>query len=326
MNNLPLFSGLPSVMIGCACSGLLSASTFAGDPATVEKIPGLVAFWKFGEAPGQPRISSGTKEKHPLVEVGEPIARAEGGPYSGYCSVLDGKQYFEIKHDNLRDLDINGPNAQVSLFAVVFVEDVEKSRTIAGIWSEGKGWKDDTGTRQWALLMHMPSYGGHRQLVPHISSEGGVTHRADGSLLPWNADFAASTSEVPEGKWCTVGFTYDSKYIRAYLNGVMEPRALDPEKDKRTDRYFTQEGPDGKDRGMNPYYHGRGIFHYDPALHGSTKISPSDFTVGARYAGGDMLIDAFRGKFGGLAVFNRALSDAEMKALHDGAGIEKLQP
>ncbi len=39
-----------------------------------------------------------------------------------------------------------------------------------------------------------------------------------------------------------------------------------------------------------------------------------------------MLIDAFRGRFGGLAIFNRALSDAEMKALHDAARIEQLKP
>jgi len=32
---------------------------------------------------------------------------------------------------------------------------------------------------------------------------------------------------------------------------------------------------------MNPYFHGRGIFQYDPKLHAETKIAPSDFTVGA---------------------------------------------
>ena len=45
-----------------------------------------------------------------------------------------------------------------------------------------------------------------------------------------------------------------------------------------------KEGPDGKDRGMNPYYHGRGIFKYDPALHATTKIAPSDFTEIDAYA------------------------------------------
>jgi len=304
----------------------ISQAQSTGDPSVVQNMPGLVGFWTFGEEAGQPRVSPVTKEKHILSEVGGLIARVTGGPFSGFSAEFNGRQYFQIKHAELGDLNICGPDAQVSLFAVVFVRDVERSRTIAGIWSEGKGWNDDTGTRQWALLVHMPTYGGARQLVPHISSEGGMTRRADGTTLGWNADYAASKSEVPEGKWCTVGFTYDSRYIRAYLNGVMEPRALDPVKDKRNDRYFTTEGPDGKDRGMNPYFHGRGIFQYDSQLHGHTKIPPSDFTVGARYAGGSMLSEAFRGKFGGLAVFNRALTDEEMKSLHDSAAIERLPP
>jgi hypothetical protein len=300
------------------------AASPTGQPTVVEKMPGLVAFWTFGETAGQARQSQGTREKHPLSEVGGPIARVEGGPFSGYSAELNGHQYWEIKHADLGDLNISGADAQVSMFAVVFIEDLKKSKTIAGIWSEGKGANDDSGTRQYALLMNMPTYGGPRQLTPHVSSEGGVTRRADGSTFPWCADYAASKSEVPEGRWCSVGFTYDSKYLRAYINGVMEPRPLDPAKDRRTDSYFTTEGPGGKDRGMNPYYHGRGIFRYDPARHAATKIAPSDFTVGSRMAVGSMTGEATRGKFGGLVVFNRALSDAEMQQLHDAANLPAL--
>ena len=303
----------------------LQAAEPTGDRTVVEKTPGLVAFWTFGEEGGQPRVSSATKEKHAMSEVNGPIARMEGGPFSGYSALLNGKQYWQIKHAELSDLDIAGPKAQVSMFAVVFIEDLAHSKTIAGIWSEGKGANDDTGTRQYALLMNMPTYGGSRQLTPHISSEGGVTRRADGSAFPWCADYAATRQQVPEGRWCTVGFTYDSEYLRAYIDGVLEVRPLDPEKDKRTDRYFTSEGPGGKDRGMNPYYHGRGIFKYDPAVHGTTKIAPADFTVGARYAVGSMLGEATKGRFGGLAIFNRALSEVEMKRLHDAAHIEALK-
>ncbi|MEP6671105.1 MAG: hypothetical protein ABJF10_18235 [Chthoniobacter sp.] len=303
----------------------LAGAEPTGDRAVVEKMPGLVAFWTFGEEGGQPRLSPGTKEKHALNEVGGPIARVVGGPYSGYAAQLNGRQYWQIKHAELGDLDISGPEAQISMFAVVFIEDLAHSKTIAGIWSEGKGANDDTGTRQYALLMNMPTYGGARQLTPHISSEGGVTRRADGSAFPWCADYAATRREVPEGRWCTVGFTYDAKYLRAYIDGVLDVRPLDAVKDKRTDRYFTSEGPDGKDRGMNPYYHGRGIFRYDPAVHGTTKIAPADFTVAARYAVGSMLGEATKGRFGGLAIFNRALTEAEMKQLHDSAKVEALK-
>jgi hypothetical protein len=314
-----------ALLILCVAAFLATAAERAGDPGVVLKTPGLVAFWTFGEEAGQPRLSTGTRERHPLLEVGGAIERVDGGPFSGYSAELNGRQYFHIRYADTGDLNISGPDARVSMFAVVRIVDLNRSRTIAGMWSEGKGANDDSGTRQYALLMNMPAYGGTRQLVPHISSEGGVTRRADGSPFPWCADYAATRREVPEETWVTLGFTYDSRYIRAYMNGVLDTRALDPVRDRRTDPYFTNEGPDGKDRGMNPYYHGRGIFRYDPAGHAATKPGGgSDFTVGARYAVGSMLGEATKGRFGALAVFNRALTDAEMKALHDSANITAL--
>ena len=311
---------------------LASLASFAcaaeptGRRAVVENTPGLVAFWTFGEDTGAARRSTGTPEPHPLAEVGGPIARVPGGPFSGYSAELNGRQYFRIPYAETGDLNIAGPEAQVSMFAVVRIVDLKQSRTIAGMWSEGKGANDDTGTRQYALLMNMPTYGGTRQLVPHISSEGGVTRRADGSAFPWCADYAATRREVPEERWCTLGFTYDGRTIRAYIDGILDARPLDPVKDKRTDPYFTREGPNGKDRGMNPYYHGRGIFRFDPAKHSATKpIGGSDFTVGARMAVGSMLREATKGRFGGLAVFKRALTDAEMLRLHEAANIAALK-
>lgn len=307
------------------------SSTFAeravGDPSVVKTMPGLVAFWMFGEEPGQPRLSSGTDETYPLQEVGGAIARVEGGPFSGYAAELNGQQYFRIPYKETGELNISGPEAQVSMFAVVRIVNLNQSRTIAGMWYEGEGAHDDSGTRQYSMLMHMPTYGGPRQLTPHISSEGGVTRRADGSAFPWCADYAATRREVPEEVWVSLGFTYDGDSIRAYIDGVLDERPLDPEADRRTDPYFTQEGPDGGDRGMNPYYHGRGIFRYDPELHAESKPKGgSDFTVGARYAVGSMLREATIGRFGGLAVFNRALSDEEMLALHQAANLSALEP
>lgn len=316
-----------------SCAGLFLATVTlpagqpvaAGDPSVVREVPGLVAFWDFREPAGEVRLSRGTASAHSLREVNGPIPRAEGGPYSGYAADFDGTRYFRIPYAETGDLNICGPEAEVSMFAVVRIINLEKSRTIAGMWSEGKGRHDDSGTRQYAMLMNMPTYGGPRQLVPHISAEGGVTRRADGTAFPWNCDYAASAEKVPEEEWCTLAFTYDGEYITAYVNGRYEPRPLNPVADKRDDPYFTEEGPDGGDRGMNPYYHGRGIFCYDPEKHADSKpMGGSDFTVGARYAVGSMLKEATIGRFGGLAVFNRALSDAEIRRLHDSANIEAL--
>ena len=78
-----------------------------------------------------------------MLEVGGPIARVEGGPFLGFSAELNGKQYFRIPYAETGDLNISGKNAQVSLFAVVRILDLKQSRTIAGMWSEGKGANDD---------------------------------------------------------------------------------------------------------------------------------------------------------------------------------------
>jgi len=303
----------------------IAASKPTGNPKIVLQTPGLVAFWDFGEVAGMDRISKGGRKVYALQEEGGLIARVDGGPFSGYSAELNGKQYLSIPYAKTGELNISGPKAQVSMFAVVRVINLAQSQTIAGIWSEGNGMNDDSGTRQYAMLMNMPAYGGLNRLVPHISSEGGVTCRADGTKLPWCVDYAATRSKVPEEEWCTLAFTYDGVYITAYINGLYEKRTLDPVKDGRTDRYFTKEGPGGKDRGMNPYYHGRGIFHYERKLHAVSKPSGgSNFTVGSRFAYGAPLKEATKGRFGGLAVFNRALTHDEVKKLHDAANVTQL--
>ena len=307
----------------CLWSPLRAADQSAAADVVL-KTKNLVAFWDFGEAPGQPRVDRGPSQ-FKLKEVGGPIARSDVGPFSGHAAAFDGKHYFILPRAQIGALDIGGKEAQVSIFAVVRLDELKRGATIAGIWSEGKGANDDTGTRQYAMLLNMPTYGGPKQLTPHISSEGGVSRRKDGTGLPWCADYAASKSTVTPGQWLTLGFTYDGQYIRAYFNGVMEERQVDAKADKRTDSYFANEGPGGGHRGINPYYHGRGIFKYDPALHAQSKPGGgADFTVGARYAVGSMLGEALRGKIAGLAVFDRALTAEEMKALHDAANVTAL--
>ncbi len=306
-----------------ACAALAPAEP-TGDPDAVTATPNLVGFWTFGESAGEARLSQGTPEAHALTEANGAIPRLDEGPFSGGSAWLNGTTYFSIPYAETGELNISGPDAEVSVVAFVKLDSASKV-SVAGMWYEGGGAGDDTGSRQYALLLDMPAYGGAGQVTPHVSSEGGVTRRADGTALPWCVDYAASVSTVRTGEWVSVGFTYDSEYIKAYYNGAFEPRELDPVADNRTDRYFTEEGPGGGDRGMNPYYHGRGIFTYDPDLHAATKPQGgADFTVGARYAGGGYSSETMEGAIGGLAVFDRALTDAEMLALHAAAGLDAL--
>lgn len=299
----------------------LARATDASPAQVVTQTPGLVAFWTFGEEAGKPRASVGTKETLLLEEVGGPIPRIAGGSFSGFSAQFDGQHYFQVPRARIGALNIAGKTAQVSMFAVV---KVSHGKTIAGIWSEGKGVNDDTGTRQYSLLMDMPTYGGPKKLTPHISAEGGVTYRVDGTKFPWCADYAAGKTELPKDQWMTLGFTYDGQYIRAYFNGALDAQDFDALMHKRTDPYFTKEGPNGGPRGINPYFHGRGIFEYDPAKHATTKIPPADFTVGSRLVMGGKLNEALVGQMAGLAVFNRAITDVEMMRLHEAASLAHL--
>ncbi|MGF1632744.1 MAG: hypothetical protein ACFCVE_02745 [Phycisphaerae bacterium] len=282
----------------------------------------MIGSWRFGEVPGEPRVSEGTPQRHALLEVGGPVPRVEGAPLGGYAVRFDRGSHLQIPYEHTGDLNISGRRAQVSIFAVVRMNTTEKrGGSVAGMWSEGKGKGDDTGTRQYALLLDMPTYGGPKQVTPHVSSEGGASRRADGSMLPWCGDYAATPKRYPMGRWCSLGMTYDGDWLRAYLDGVAEPRTLDPEADHRDDPYFTREGPGDGGRGMNPYFHGRGIFCYDPALHAATKRPPSPFEVGAREVHGKAGSEPLEGDLAALVVFNRCLSPEDMLSLHVAAGL-----
>ena len=73
---------------------------------------------------------------------------------------------------------------------------------------------------------------------------------------------------------------------------------------------------------MNPYYHGRGVFTYDPSQHAATKPSGgSPFVVGAREVRGKAGSEPLAGDLATLAVFDRALTEQQMSELHEAVGL-----
>jgi hypothetical protein len=284
----------------------------------------LVVYWTFAETPGQPRVATLGREAFPLQETNGVVHRVADAPLTGYAVRFDNGAYFTLPHEQTGDLNISGRDAKLTIFAVVRM-DPDKTRrggTVAGMWYEGLGRGDDTGTRQYALLLDMNLYGGAKRVTPHVSSEGGATRRRDGSQLPWCVDYAATAEEYPGGTWCTMAMTYDGTTITALLNGIATPRKVDPAADNRDDPYFTEEGPDGGHRGINPFHHGRGIFRYDPNEHADAKPSgPSDFVVGARCVWGKHGSEPLSGALAGLVVFDDCLSTSEIAKLHDAVDL-----
>ena len=253
---------------------------------TAKEIPGLVALWDFGgkdylTAKGAPGLTFET-----VSGIEAPVLTGEG-PLSGQSLHYEGGEYLRIPYDKTGELDLQG--GQVSVVAWIRWHSGQTG-FVGGMWDESS----EGGKRQYGLFVSLPYYNGKDNVCGHISRTGKPT-----PPFPYSIDYSASSQKVPDGEWCMVGFTYDGKYIRSYLDGVFEAR--EPELIDHTTGF---EGyPDGLVQSKNPYYFPDGL--------GSNG---SDFTLGAVLVGGRPG-NFYRGDIGGLAIYDRALSDAEMASL-----------
>lgn len=257
----------------------------------IESINGLVALWKFNEKPGRERKAIGLA-KFPLKESGGKITRINEGPLSGYSILLDGNTCLSLSHSETGSLNIYGDKSGVTLIAWVKWTG-EQTGFIGGMWNEYQ----DGGKRQYGLFVSLPHYNGKDQVCGHISRTGKPT-----PPFPYSIDYSASMQTVPKNFWCCVAFTYDGEFIKSYLNGIFESR--NRELINNTTGF---EGyPDGLWQVKNPYYFPDGI-----------GDNGSDFTVGAVLLKSGMG-NYFKGLLGGLAVFDRALSDSEVNSVSSG--------
>jgi hypothetical protein len=246
----------------------------------------LVAFWDFSEKEGQKRMAKG-KGKFTLAESEQKVPRTNDGPLSGYSALFDGTNYLAIPFSQTGKLNIT--SNQVTVIAWVKWSG-EQTGFVGGMWNEHQ----DGGKRQYGLFVSLPYYNGKNQVCGHISKTGKPT-----PPFPYSLDYSASKQSVPANTWCCVAFTYDGNQIKSYLNGLFEAR--DPELIDHTTGF---EGyPNGIIQTKNPYFFPEGIGN-----------NGSDFTVGAVMLKSGMG-NYFKGQIGGLAVFDRALNDGEIRDL-----------
>lgn len=250
---------------------------------TIEKMPGLLAFWDFQEPAGTPRASRGAAGAT-LLEANGPVPTAHEGLFGPRAASFGAGAFLFVPRDKLGPLNIHGPAAQVSL--VAWLKRLPTAETgcqsVAGIWNEH-------ALRQYCLFLNLRIWDSAEQVCAHIS---GIGDRTPGHK--YCMDAAIGATPVPLNEWHTCAISYDGQHARAYLDGRL---------DDRGDR--------------NPYHYPLGIFNPGPR--------GADFTVGAVSRPervdehfrdhGNVIANRFHGLLGGLAVFNRALSDAEMSAL-----------
>jgi hypothetical protein len=274
------------VISGLCCAGQPAQKQTKDLKKKIMTVPGCVALWDFKEKEGKLRKASGLGT-FPLKECNGKVARVPEGPISG-CSVkLDSNKYFNLDNHSTGALNISGDGQGVTVMAWVKWSG-EQTGFVAGMWNEYQ----DGGKRQYGLFISLPYYNGKDQVCGHISKTGRPT-----PPFPYSIDYSASKQPVPYNQWCCIAFTYDGKEIKSYLNGVFESR--EPEYIQNT-KGFTGY-PDGLIQTKNPYTFPDGIGN-----------NGSDFTVGAVLLKKGMG-NFFKGQIGGVAVFNRALTDEEIE-------------
>ena len=271
----------------------LQAQPFSkANPELVQRIistKDLVALWDFKEQEGQARKARGTGE-YPLKELDGTLPRTDEGPLSGFSAKFGNKAYLCLPKEQTGKLNIFGKDRGVTVVAWVKWTG-EQTGFVGGMWNEYK----DGGKRQYGLFLSLPYYNGRNQVCGHISSTGRPT-----PPFPFSIDYAASKQEVPANIWVCVAFTYDGKYIRSFLNGKLEAREAE-----LIDHTKGFEGyPEGLTQSKNPYLFTDGIGN-----------NGSDFTVGAVLLKTGMG-NFFHGQIGGLAVFNRALTESELSGFN----------
>lgn len=250
----------------------------------------LVACWDFQESAGEDRQSSGPYEL-PLKEMNSPIARVEDGVLGRYAARIEQGQWFRIKRSDCGELNIHGPDAAVSLLAWLKRDNDRPWQFIAGCWDH----TDTRDKRQYAVYTSGAMKTDHATYErteachqPHgfVSDAGGATPGK-----PACFSYATGKTFIEKDRWYAIGFTYDGKGIRVYVNGVLD------------------ELP-----GCSPFPFDGGILNGGP--------DGADFTIAQRanrwkgYPNTRPDAGGFSGLIGGVAVYRRALTAREISAFH----------
>jgi hypothetical protein len=253
----------------------------------VLKTKNLIALWDFREEQGKNRIS--LKGNYALSETNGGVERVNQGPLSGFSAKFGEGAYLSLSNQKTKELNIYGENQGVTVVAWVKWTG-EQTGFVGGMWNEYQ----DGGKRQYGLFVSLPHYNGKNQVCGHISKTGKPT-----PPFPYSIDYSASKQEVPANIWTCIAFNYDGKYIRSYVNGEF----IEREKELILHTQGFDGYPNGLIQSKNPYYfpHGNGN-------------NGSDFTVGAVLLKAGMG-NLFKGEIGGLAIFNRALNEKEIKRI-----------
>jgi len=255
----------------------LAGETAAAKP---QDLPGLLCFWDFQETAGEARVAKGA-QTYALKEMKGAVERSEGGVFGPYAARIKKGQWFSIPRKDCPALDLHGKDARVTVVAWIKRASASHWQSIGGVWDESRS------KRQYFLFVSATSLTDSRTMTRtptkdrvhgHVSAVGGPTPNEKYCIT-----YSSGATPVPLNEWVSVAMSYDGQFSRAYVNGKLD----------------TLEH-------SNPFPYTDGLF--DGGADGA------DFTVGSNSVSGKPS-NFFDGWIGGLAVYNRALSEDEMKKL-----------
>lgn len=270
----------------------LEGNAVAGYPASIEGaypgisgIPDIIALWDFDEDTGALKISK-TGYPYALRDAGSAQAiRDDTGPMSGHSCLLNGTQnYLRLEAGLIGDLNLSKHGDECTVVALVYITTTGALQFVAGCWGEN----NNDPRRQYGLFYNSTTYGGSKAVIGHISKSGGASPN-----LPYSREQSASQSPVELGRWCVLAMTYDGAQIKSFYDCRWEPRPT-----------YTEPGQpngEGLTYSKNPFLWSEGL----------NDGNLSDFAVGANRLTSSWT-NYFYGRIGGLAVFKRALSQAEL--------------
>lgn len=328
----------------------LAAAGQSGGPATeVTRMRGFAALWDFVKRTPDGRFAAHTprREKADLALDAVNYVRdfwnqGRAADYSDFPVVDEGPfgkaVVFRAEPDPAfrplllvprarlhgSGIDVKGRGRPVTL--VVWLRREAGNHAVAGIWHEGTDLEDhaapparvERGMRQYALFLGLAANPGAS--AAHVSDNG-----ASSFGDRYARHLSVTPETLPAGEWVAAGFVFDNRAdtVTSYLNGRaseywIEDPAAHPfyqyaarawaKGEYRPPREFVRV-VDGRLAALkvNPYWFPHDL--YAPAR----EEEGGPFTIGRVIHQGRS--HGFTGAIGGVAVFRRALSPAEMQRL-----------
>jgi len=295
-------------------SGWENADPFSLDPAMFDDVTSCRAFWTFQEA------AAGASSEFvdringiALVYAGDSAFTGAGGNANNLARVEDG--VFGRYCLNLGTTGVSGtPGDSVPLWVPSNVPGIDLLRMpgrkgvtvqawikpastwafdkqmgiIGGVWGEQGG---SDGDRQYALFIGLRSLADEADHPPSFTVNGHTSVNGDNTPpYSFNYEVGWSGERWKKNRWLHCAMTFDAEAgeTRCYLNGRLTPSARNPYSPGYNDLYESEDG----------------------------------FRVGGVIVSGGTVWGNWANCYiGGLAVFEGAMSAAEIAASYAGAGV-----